>query len=85
MKLNLITQSIFIKLQMPCLFSRRTLQTNHKFKRPEATVIFHKEIKLFIDDPVQFTLDLTMTWEFDTPCASKCAVPTKEVYRGYLL
>ena len=27
---------------------------NHKFKRPEATVIFHKEIKLFIDDPIYF-------------------------------
>ena len=58
MKLNLITQSIFIKLQMPCLFSRRTLQTGWTepqiFKRPEATVIFHKEIKLFTDDPIYF-------------------------------
>ena len=28
---------------------------NHKFKRPEATVIFHKEIKLFTDDPIYFS------------------------------
>ena len=45
--------------------------------RPEATVIFHKEIKLIINDPIY----LTLTREFDTPCA----VPAKEVYRGYKL
>ena len=50
---------------------------NHKFNRPETTVIFHKEIKFILTIQFTKTSDLTLTREFDTPCA----VPTKEVYR----
>lgn len=55
---------------------------NQKLNRPEASVIFHEEIKI-IPVTIQFTetLGLTLTREFDKPCA----VPAKEVYRGYKL